>query len=85
MNKKDFDLLSRACDQVLMTAGLTIEKLSIPWLHVVRAHPVVNKIYINVFGSLRIKDIVDCILIYINSYLKLIFEGILSLRLLDVA
>ncbi len=45
MNEELYRSLCAACDRVLLAADSTIERVSIPWLHVVREHPIFIKNY----------------------------------------
>jgi len=42
-------LLCEACDQLLLTPDSTIERVAIPWLHVIREHPVFLTNYMDLF------------------------------------
>ena len=45
MNEELYRSLCVACDRVLLAADSTVERVSIPWLHVVREHPIFLKNY----------------------------------------
>ncbi|MCX5847526.1 MAG: hypothetical protein NTW12_14425 [Deltaproteobacteria bacterium] len=49
MNDEQYRKLCEACDQVLLAPDPTIERVSIPWLHVIREHPVFLSTYIDLF------------------------------------
>lgn len=51
VNEAQFRSLCEACDQVLLAPDSTIERVSIPWLHVIREHPEVLAQYTDVFDS----------------------------------
>ena len=74
LSKEEFNSLCKACDYVLTMGDMTMERLSIPWLHVVRAHPVVNNKYLNVFNPSKVKDIYYAIHVVTYSYMKLILR-----------
>lgn len=45
MNEEQYTALCEACDHTLLAADSTIERIAIPWLHVVREHPALLKEY----------------------------------------
>jgi hypothetical protein len=49
LTEEQYRLLCEACDQVLLAPDSTIERISIPWLHVIREHPVFLTSYIDLF------------------------------------
>lgn len=49
-NFDKYNELCKACDSVLLGEGSNLITISIPWLHVVRPHPVFLSQYDNVFG-----------------------------------
>ena len=74
LSKEEFNSLCKACDYVLTMGDMTMERLSIPWLHVVRAHPVLIKKYLNVFNPSKVKDIYYAIQVVTYSYIKLMLR-----------
>lgn len=53
MNEQQYKLLCEACDCVLMMPDSTIERVAIPWLHVIREHPVFLSNYDDLFNPAR--------------------------------
>ncbi len=51
MKEEIYHSLCVACDRVLLAADSTMERVSIPWLHVVREHPVFLKNYKEIVES----------------------------------
>lgn len=49
MNEQQYALLCETCDDVLRAPDSTLERVAIPWLHVVREHPVFLANYVNLF------------------------------------
>ena len=49
MNEEQYKEVCKACDHVLLSQGAKIERVAIPWLHVIREHPVFLENYKNVF------------------------------------
>lgn len=49
MNEEQYRDLCEVCDRVLLASDSTIERLAIPWLHVVREHPVFLNNYVDLF------------------------------------
>ena len=49
MNEKQYRELCEACDRVLLAPDSTIERLAIPWLHVIREHPIFLNNYVDLF------------------------------------
>lgn len=56
MDEDQYLALCKACDRVLLMPDATVERLAIPWLHVVRAHPIFTNKYIDLFGSPSVKS-----------------------------
>ena len=40
MSAGQYLALCEACDRVLLAPDATIERVAVPWLHVIREHPV---------------------------------------------
>ena len=53
MNEQLYRSLCVACDRILLAADSTIERVSIPWLHVVREHPSFLKNYNEIVENKR--------------------------------
>jgi len=51
MKEKDYYQLATACDKILRHGDSTIEVMSIPWLHILNAHPSNIKKYRQLYGS----------------------------------
>ena len=49
-NKKKYKKLYKYCDYLLLNDNPGIDRVLIPWLHVVRAHPVFLDRYVNIFS-----------------------------------
>jgi len=49
LNEEQYRLLFDACDRVLLAPDSTIERVAIPWLHVIREHPVFLANYVDLF------------------------------------
>lgn len=49
MTSQDYFALVRACDGLLLAAGATNDRVAVPWLHVIREHPVFLETYAPVF------------------------------------
>ena len=49
MKEDQYHALCEACDRVLLAPDSTIERVAIPWLHVIREHPEVLKKYADLF------------------------------------
>lgn len=49
MNEKQYRELCETCDRVLLAPDSTIERLAIPWLHVIREHPIFLNNYTDLF------------------------------------
>lgn len=45
MTEEQYRLLTAACDRVLLSSESTEERVAIPWLHVLREHPVILSAY----------------------------------------
>lgn len=51
MNEKQYLALCEACDRILMASDSSIERVAIPWLHIVREHPVFLRNYEELFEA----------------------------------
>jgi hypothetical protein len=49
LNEEQYLAVCEACDRVLLAPDSTIERVAIPWLHVIREHPVVLANYVDLF------------------------------------
>jgi hypothetical protein len=49
LNEEQYRSLCEACDRVLLAPDSTIERVAIPWLHVIREHPVFLDNYVDLF------------------------------------
>jgi hypothetical protein len=49
LNEQQYRLLCDTCDYVLRVPDLTIERVAIPWLHIIREHPVFLASYVDLF------------------------------------
>lgn len=74
LNEEQYRELCEACDRVLLAPDSTIERVCIPWLHVVREHPVLLANYADIFEpAKRIKAIArQCLqlLLYKAAWLR---------------
>jgi hypothetical protein len=53
LNEEQYRLLCEACDRVLLATDSTLERVAIPWLHVIREHPVFLANYVDLFASTK--------------------------------
>jgi hypothetical protein len=53
LNEEQYRSLCEACDHVLLAPDSTIERVAIPWLHVIREHPVFLANYVDLFESAK--------------------------------
>jgi hypothetical protein len=51
LNEEQYNQVCEACDQLLKLPGSTLERVSIPWLHVIREHPSFLKSYKRLFTT----------------------------------
>lgn len=49
MNEEQYRAVCAECDQVLLAPDSTLERVAIPWLHVIREHPVILANYVDLF------------------------------------
>lgn len=54
LNEEHYRLVCEVCDRVLLAPESSIERVAIPWLHVIRAHPVFLGSYVDLFESTNI-------------------------------
>lgn len=78
MNENQYKELCRLTDQVLLAPDATPACVSIPWLHIIREHPVFLENYESLF--LPDRDIIDSIRIWLRStrYKMLIMKTVLK-------
>jgi hypothetical protein len=53
LKEEQYRALCDACDRVLLEPGATLERIAVPWLHVIREHPVFLQSYTDVLSSAR--------------------------------
>ncbi|MDB9757236.1 hypothetical protein OAB62_06125 [Pseudomonadales bacterium] len=51
MNLKEYEELCRCCDEILKSRNSSVITKSIPWLHVLNAHPTTQQKYENIFNK----------------------------------
>lgn len=51
LSEKDYADLCRCCDAILNAPGVTEARIAIPWLHVIRPHPMFLKYYRHLFAD----------------------------------
>jgi hypothetical protein len=56
LNEEQYRQTCEACDQVLQMPGSALERMSIPWLHVLREHPSLLKDYEALFAPSTVLD-----------------------------
>lgn len=61
MNEEQYKQVCEACDRVLEMPGSTLERMSIPWLHVLREHPSFLKDYEGLFAAPALNNVVKAI------------------------
>ena len=49
MTEEQYKKICEACDNVLLLPDSTIERVAIPWLHVIREHPLILSNYLEIF------------------------------------
>ncbi len=54
MTEEQYRLLCETCDRLLLAPDSTIERVAIPWLHIIREHPVFLANYIDLFEPSKI-------------------------------
>ncbi|MDA1082348.1 MAG: hypothetical protein O2973_11870 [Gemmatimonadetes bacterium] len=53
MNENQYTRVCEACDRVLLSPESTTERIAIPWLHVIREHPVLLKHYVGIASLVK--------------------------------
>ncbi len=53
MNLKEYEKLCRSCDKILRSKNSSVITKSIPWLHVLNAHPTTQQKYENIFNKTK--------------------------------
>lgn len=78
MNKIQFFALCSACDRLLLAHNSNIDRIAIPWLHVLRPHPIFLKNYASIY---RPRILVNSLLCFKNLFsafinlFKSLFQG----------
>lgn len=75
MNEEQYRQVCEACDRVLLDPDATLERISIPWLHVLNEHPANLSQYARLFEGrvspfLRLLSAAKSLLSVANSFLK---------------
>jgi len=74
MNEKQYQELCNLCDKTLLAQDSKIERVAIPWLHVIREHPVFLKNYIELFEPTHSTRVL------INKYKRMLRNYISAIR-----
>ena len=51
LSEVEYVNLCEGCDSLLLAEDSTLERISIPWLHIIREHPMFLKKYVNLFNG----------------------------------
>lgn len=73
MTEEKYKLLCRTCDSVLQARDATLEAVAIPWLHVMREHPIFLSQYEGLFTNPSLRKLLNNI---ISNTLKEIYQWI---------
>ncbi len=79
MEEEQFKRLCQACDDLLLEKDVPIERVALPWLHVIRDHPVLLKQYDDIFQKENVSGHIASfslrsVLRRISHLVKLIFR-----------
>ena len=78
MTEEQYKLLCSSCDSILLADSASLEKVAIPWLHVIREHPIFLKQYEELFiiksFQNKLIDYLFAIKLKIVQYLKLLWN-----------
>ena len=72
MDEQNFKKLCRTCDEILTSHTISTSKVAIPWLHVVREHPIFLNQYQCLFSLKNSSEVFKC---YFEN-LKIILNGL---------
>ena len=72
MNEQNFKKLCHTCDEILTSHTISTSKVAIPWLHIIREHPIFLKRYECLFSLKNSLEVFKC---YIEN-LKIILNGL---------
>ena len=77
MTEEQFKVLCEVCDQLLVAPDSSIERVAIPWLHVIRAHPTFLEGYKDIFSfqSGETKRYIRNFASMLHHLIKAIFKG----------
>jgi hypothetical protein len=53
LTEEQYKLLCEACDRLLLASDSTVERVAIPWLHIIREHPVFLANYVDLFAPVK--------------------------------
>ena len=56
LSEAEYVNLCEGCDSLLLAEDSTLERVAIPWLHIIREHPMFLKKYVNLFNSIPISE-----------------------------
>jgi hypothetical protein len=51
ISEAEYVILCEGCDSLLLAEDSSLERVAIPWLHIIREHPMFLKKYVNLFNS----------------------------------
>lgn len=51
LSEAEYVLLCKGCDSLLLSEDSSLERVAIPWLHIIREHPMFLKKYVSLFNS----------------------------------
>jgi hypothetical protein len=81
LNEEQYKQVCEACDRVLEMPGSTLERMSIPWLHVLREHPSFLKDYGELFAApSALSDFVETIARKTRSLVRWLRQAWRALR-----
>ncbi len=67
MNEEEYKKLCSICDQILLADNSKLARIAIPWLHILREHPVLIKKYTSLFSEI---DFLKSFLKYVSVIVK---------------
>lgn len=56
LSEEEYVMLCEGCDSLLLAEDSSLERVAIPWLHIIREHPMFLKKYVNLFNSHAISE-----------------------------
>lgn len=72
LSESEYFNLCEECDSLLLADDSTLERVAIPWLHIIREHPMFLKKYMNLFNASHSNEIWQSVIDKTHFFLRLL-------------